>query len=347
VGGVAVVHGVLARSDGTAVSAKPARLSDTGLYVPGSSTRVRDGVAAFSPQYPLWSDGADKRRWLRLPPGKSIDASKPDAWVFPVGTQLWKEFSHGGRPVETRYIERRADGRWLFAAYVWRADGRDAELAPARGTTLAVDDAPLGRYAVPSRGDCLACHGGAAVPVLGVSALQLSPDRDPLAVHGRPARAGEVDLPGLVARRWLRGLPAAWLAQPPRIAADTPVERSALGYLHANCSHCHHRSGTQVPVRLTLAQSVADPRGSHDEVLRSAIAAPSRYQTPGMARDAHVIVPGNAQASVLAVRMQSRLPQSQMPPLGTARVDAEGLALLTRWIDSDLQPLNTTKETLP
>ena len=53
-----------------------ARLSETGLYQPGSTTVVRPGVLAFSPQYPLWSDGARKRRWIALPPGASIDATQ-------------------------------------------------------------------------------------------------------------------------------------------------------------------------------------------------------------------------------------------------------------------------------
>src|ERR1043165_6412078 len=57
---------------------------------------------SFSPQYPLWSDGAHKRRWIYLPPGTAIDASRLDAWEFPIGTRLWKEFSLGG-PIETRF----------------------------------------------------------------------------------------------------------------------------------------------------------------------------------------------------------------------------------------------------
>lgn len=86
---------------------------------------------------------ADKRRWLRLPAGTAIDASDPDAWQFPPGTRLWKEFAHAGRRVETRYIERRADGRWRYAAYVRSADGSDATLAPAAGiAALPVAQAP-------------------------------------------------------------------------------------------------------------------------------------------------------------------------------------------------------------
>ena len=107
-------------------------LSETGLYAAGSATAVRADNLPFSPQYSLWSDGATKRRWLHIPPGTSIDASRPDEWDFPPGTKLWKEFSHGRR-VETRLIERLDDGTWRYATYVWNEEGTDARLAPAAG----------------------------------------------------------------------------------------------------------------------------------------------------------------------------------------------------------------------
>jgi hypothetical protein len=323
----------------------PRTLRDTGLYEPGLAGVVRAGIVAFSPQYPLWSDGAQKRRWLQLPNGSSIDASKPDAWVFPRGTKLWKEFSYEGRPVETRYIERRRDGSWRFAAYVWSEAGDEAVLAPAAGIpALPVPAAPGGRYAVPSRADCLACHASTSVPVLGVSALQLSPARDPLAPGGQPLQAGEADLRDLAARGWLRRLPAALLERPPAIAAATPVERAALGYLHANCGHCHNSSDSRVPVRLTLAQRAADPQAARQEALRSLLDVPGRYRPTGAGTPARVVFPGNPGHSTLALRMRSRDPRVQMPPLGTGVPDAEGLALVERWIANDL---SHRKETSP
>jgi len=39
---------------------------------------------------------------------------------------------------------------------------------------------------------------------------------------------------------------------------------------------------------------------------------------------------------VLAVRMQSRHAQVQMPPLGSDAPDPEGLALVFRWITHDM-----------
>jgi hypothetical protein len=129
----------------------PARLADTGFYAPGGT--ISTELLPFSPQYPLWSDGAAKRRWIYLPTGGRIDASKPDAGEFPRGTKLWKEFSHG-RALETRYLERAADGTWRFGSYVWNAEGADAVLAPAGGVRdLPAPAAPGSRYTIPSEND--------------------------------------------------------------------------------------------------------------------------------------------------------------------------------------------------
>lgn len=201
----------------------PGCLSQTGL----DDAAVR----AFEPRFALWSDGAAKRRWIALPPGGRIDASRPDAWRFPAGTRLWKEFSVDGRRVETRHIVLGADGRWEFASYVW--DGADAVRAPVRGQTLTL---PGGKtYAVPSVGDCVACHAGARSPVLGFAALQLGPA-----------------VPALVREGLLSGAPEAWATQAPDFLAANPAEQAARGYLHANCGHCHFDGGVPVPLRLAL-----------------------------------------------------------------------------------------------
>ncbi len=322
-----LVIGLCSATFASSAAPLPRSLRDTGLYVPGSITEVRRENLPFSPQYPLWSDGATKRRWLYIPPGRYIDASKPGAWEFPPGTRLWKEFAHG-KPIETRYIERLEDGTWRFAAYVWNEQGTDAVLAPAGGiAALPAPTAPNGRYAIPGEADCRACHEGAAVPVLGVTALQLSPARDPLA----PKREDEADLPALVARGWLRNLPPALLEDPPRIAASSPIERTALGYLHGNCGHCHNSDDAAPPVDLVLSHG-AGGAASAQEVLRSLIGARSRYRAPGLAADAPLIEPGRPEASVLVARMRSRNPQMQMPPLGTQVTDAAALDVIERWI---------------
>ena len=341
--GAAVFAPTAEADEPTAADARglPQHLSDTGLYVAGSMTQVRAENLPFSPQYPLWSDGATKRRWLYLPPGTAIDAARPDAWEFPPGTRLWKEFSHGRR-IETRYIERRSDGSWRFASYIWNADGSDAVLAPSKGVAaLPADSAPGGRYAIPGEEDCRACHEGAAVPVLGVSALQLSPDRDPLAPHAEPSRTDYLDLRRLAARGLIRNLPQTYLDRPPRVAATSPTERAALGYLHGNCGHCHNEAGPLAPMELVLAQTTEDAP-TFSATLRSVIGEASRFRLQNMQGSAHRVVPGHAGESMLAARMQSRDPLVQMPPLGTQIADAEATALIARWINQDLQPSKET-----
>ena len=323
----------------------PRRLSEVGLFAPGSPLEIRPELVPFSPQYPLWSDGAEKRRWLELPPGTSVNAADIDAWEFPPGTRLFKEFALAGRPVETRLIERLGDGSWRFATYVWREDGSDADLAPAYGIRrLPRAGAPNGRYAIPSEYDCRACHEGSAGPVLGFSALQLSGDRDAFAPN---AEALDLDqLRAFVERGIVRNLPPSALDAPPRIAAQTPVERAALGYLHGNCGHCHSApsaAGSAVPVPVVLQQSAADPAASAARTLRSLVDTASRFRPPGASDDARVVAPGSAGASVLTARMRSRDPRVQMPPLATVVPDPEALALIERWINHDLQHHEDTK----
>jgi hypothetical protein len=277
----------------------PARLQDTGFEAADKFE--------FAPRYPLWTDGAAKRRWLSLPRGASIGTAQADAWSFPRGTRLWKEFAFEGRKVETRYIERGRDGQWRFAAYVWNAAGTEAVLAPERGIDVVL---PHGSYRVPGRHDCVACHGSTEVPVLGLAAVQAHP----------------ADLHALAARGWLRGTPAA-----AEIHADAEIERAALGYLHGNCAHCHNTTPNRVPLALTLRQRAADPRASRDEVLRSLLAAP-RYRAHDAAEASPAVVPGQPDASLLVHRMATRDARVQMPPLGTSAADTEGLALVRRWI---------------
>jgi len=49
---------------------------------------------------------------------------------------------------------------------------------------------------------------------------------------------------------------------------------------------------------------------------------------------------------VLTLRMKTDNPLARMPPLGVQVIDTAGVALIERWIASDLQPaLSTLQET--
>jgi len=325
-----------------ATSGAPETLQDTGLYSDFAALQVDETHLAFSPQYPLWTDGAAKRRWISLPPGTAIDTSDPDAWSFPVGTRLWKEFSFAGQRVETRFMERRPDG-WLYAAYAWSADGRETQRVSARGRRGAYPLEGGRSHAIPGVTDCKVCHQGGRSEVLGFSAVQLSPQRDPDALHA-DASSG-IDLDALVERGLLVGLPAS-LREAPRIGAASALERTALGYLHGNCGHCHNEQGPLRNVGLFLRQTAgATAQGA----IASTVNHPVRKPAPGQSHDATLrIEPQHPDRSVLMQRIASRSPALQMPPLGTELTDRQAVDLIRRWIEQSAPiPTFPPQETSP
>lgn len=316
----------------------PVRLSETGLYADGASGPVASNVQPYAPQYPLWSDGLTKRRWLALPEGAVIDAADAYAWDFPIGTKLWKEFALGDRRVETRFFWRASAAGWISVSYVWNAAGTDADLAPAEGVRKVVEVAPGRWHDVPSRSDCAACHGPAeASRVLGINALQLSADRDAVALHAEPQQPGMATIAGLAAAGHFGPEPPAWTAAPVRIAAQHPETRAVLGYLSANCGMCHDGSAAIAgfDASLTTRDVVTDPDGT----VARLVGTPTRWQAPGLPEGTSVLVsPGNSAASALYLRMRSRSPSSQMAPLGSVVRDAEAVAAVAHWIDVTLAP---------
>src|SRR5690349_20362108 len=63
----------------------PMLLSETGLYSDIATRTLAPGDAPFDVGFELWSDGAEKQRWLLLPEGTAIDDSDVDRWSFPTG----------------------------------------------------------------------------------------------------------------------------------------------------------------------------------------------------------------------------------------------------------------------
>lgn len=286
-------------------------LSATGLYKDVRRGELEDGVVAYRPRFELWSDGAVKRRWIRLPPGETIDARDMDAWQFPQGTKIWKEFARDGVRAETRLLEKigPAEGDWLAVGYLWNADGSDAIAAPEGATDV------LGTtHDIPPSRDCMGCHLGNPGRVLGFSAIQLA--------HAAPD--DEWSLARLEREGRLRGSPGPV----PEIPGDERT-RSVLGYLHANCGSCHnqHRAPEQ-------GGRCYNPRREVDLSLRvgelGSVEATALFRT-AMGKS---VVPGDPEASSLYKRSRGDLHffQARMPSLGSEILDPTLLPLLDEWI---------------
>lgn len=324
---------------------RPRLLSETGLYSDIASRSIRDGNLSFSPQYPLWSDGASKRRWISLPKGEQIDASDPNNWVFPVGTKFWKEFSFGTQ-VETRLIEKTAPNKWAFAAYAWNQDGSDAALVAPNGSRNHIEIAPGIRHDIPGVYDCKACHEGTGRDViLGFSALQLSDDRDSLAPHSEEITPEMITLSGLVERGVFKNLGEGTYAHAPAIKAATPRARASLGYLWSNCGGCHNASDPLASVGMILKLPLDSMFANRPVDLPTVIACRSTYQIPGLPEgESYRVLPGDPTKSSLVFRMGSRNPIRQMPPLGTKIVDVKALELISEWVSEDLVIKVTDKQ---
>jgi hypothetical protein len=195
---------------------------------------------------------------------------------------------------------------------VWNADESDALAAPegaldARGTP---HDVPVAR-------DCMGCHGGTASRVLGFSAIQLNHE----------AEAPDWSLRRLSEEGRLIGASSGVAALP----GDENTRR-VLGYLHANCGHCHnqHRPTASAGGRCY------DPRRDFDLSLRAGKLA-TVHDTPlFQSAIGRVIVPGKPESSSLYQRARGdyALFQSRMPPLASETVDPGLLPLLAGWIRS-------------
>jgi hypothetical protein len=310
----------------------PERLSEMGLYLPWTQI-VDPRNRAFAPQYPLWTDGARKSRWVQLPPGARIDARNVDRWVFPVGTRFWKEFAFDGRRVETRVLWRASADAWSYATYVWNEAQTDATLAPPEGVRGIVEVAPGKRHNIPSREDCRTCHENGATPVLGFTALQLSTDRDPGAPNAEPVFPGMVTLQTLVEEQLFDPPHPELAGRPPRIPGD-PRTRAALGYLTANCGHCHNEQSSVATVRFPLLMPAYASFERVDQTISKLLTRTAKWDLPQLPPGTTTfITPGAPELSALFVRMRSRRPSSQMPPLGTVVPDREALDLVSDWIE--------------
>jgi len=232
-------------------------------------------------------------------------------------------------------IWRTSRGRWVFATYVWNEEQTDAALAPVDGIPKVAPVSASRQHSIPSVNDCAACHGTVRPGPLGFNALQLSPDRDALAIHGEPLGPDMLTLSTLLAERRLSNTPAVAFSEAPRIHTSNPRTRAALGYLVANCGSCHNGRGEIAALGPVLRYD--ELLTNADAVAEELVNQRTRWQVPNLAEGASVVVSdASPDQSALLVRMRSRSPSSQMPPLGTVLRDSEALQRLTEWISLDL-----------
>lgn len=297
----------------------PAVLSDYGFFTDLTARTPAARVTPYTLNTPLFSDYAEKQRYLYLPAGTHAGYRADATLDLPVGGALIKTFGYTTagrfRALETRLLLHRAGG-WVTLPYVWNADGTDAVLKRAGARIPVTVTDPGGTdhmisYQVPNQNQCKDCHAlaGAITPI-GPKGRNLD-DGHQLQAW---AAAGLIDQPPAGAPRLARWDDAA-----------APLGERAAAYLDVNCAHCHNPNGAASNSGLFLDwhQPDATARGLGKHPVAAGRGSGGRLVD---------IAPGRPDESILAFRMASTESGIAMPELGRNLQHEQGVRLIRDWI---------------
>ena len=304
------------------------------LFTDAGAREPNAGLTPYALNTPLFSDYAEKQRYVFMPSGKHATYTATGVLDLPVGAVLVKTFAYPAdfrnpkekvRFVETRLLIHRAAG-WVPLTYVWNDAQTEAVLkrAGARTDVTFTDakgEAVRFNYAVPNVNQCKECHQlGEALTPIGPKARNLNGDY-------AYATGAENQLAHWTKAGILTGAPA----DAPRTArwddASAPIQARALAYLDANCAHCHNPRGA------------ASNSGLYLEYERGETVARGLGKRPVAAGKASNdldfdIAPGAPDKSIMIHRMESREPGVMMPELGRVLAHKEGIELVSAYIAS-------------
>jgi uncharacterized repeat protein (TIGR03806 family) len=322
------------------------KLSQYGLFAGDPAAQIpAAGVIPYDLNSALFSDYADKYRFVKLPPGTHATYRDDDTFEFPIGTVIAKTFaflkdarepSQGRRLIETRILKREPDG-WVGLPYIWNAAQTEATLDVA-GDTFDVSwihtdgRARTNNYIIPNVNQCKGCHkSGEEMMPIGPKARHLN--RDFAYRDGTENQLAHWSRLGA-----LSGAPKPDRA--PRLAVwDDPksgaLDARARAWLEINCAHCHNPAGPARSSGLDLMAAQRNPAviGVNKPPVAAGIGSGGRE---------YDIVPGQPDKSILVYRIASTHPGIMMPELGKRLVHEEGVALVRQWIAAMTDPSMTS-----
>jgi len=296
----------------------PQLLSQTGCVDPHDPTKPAAGLIPYDVNSPLWSDGAEKQRYLAIPDGATITINPDQDWDLPIGSVAMKTFSVDDKRVETRLFMRHDDGGWAGYTYEWNANGKDATLLT--GSKLKSISAAE-TWAYPSRTQCIQCHSKAAGGTIGLETAQLNRDGVYPSTNRRSNQLATLDHIGMFSAP-LAQAPA----DAPRLPAPDgkdPIEARARSYLHANCSHCHRpMGGGQGTMDLRYTETLKDTATCNADNTQGTVGTATK-----------LVAPGAPQSSILSLRLHAT-DNKRMPPVAVSVTDPLGIQVIDDWIKS-------------
>ena len=148
------------------------------------------GVIPYDLNSALFSDYAEKFRFVKLPAGSSANYKSEAVFDFPIGTVIAKTFAYphdarnpdaGRRLIETRILKHEPEG-WVGLPYVWNEQQTEATLDVA-GDAVNVSwihtdgSARTNNYIIPNSNQCKGCHkAGEDMLPIGPKARHLNRD---------------------------------------------------------------------------------------------------------------------------------------------------------------------------
>lgn len=296
----------------------PALLSSWGCFQAGDITAFSSNVIPYDINTLLWSDNADKGRFMAIPDGTTIGVDFEGRFNLPIGSVVGKNFRLNGKLIETRLLLHHEQPHgWKGYSYEWNDAEDEANLLTgAKDKDFSGD---IWHY--PSRAECDSCHTSVATFTLGPEVGQLN--------RNFVYPSTSINANQLITLESINVLTSA-LSDAEKSTAfyaidDTAysAERRARSYLHSNCANCHQPGGPGGGnMDLRMASSLTDARICNEAALGD---------TLGLTNPV-IIAPGNADTSILVLRMEN-LGQHRMPPLGSSVVDTQAMDIIRSWIN--------------
>lgn len=320
------------------------KLSDYHFFEGNSSEqKPMKGVIPYSLNTPLFTDYAEKLRFVQLPKNQTVAYNETEVLDFPIGSTIIKTFYYpndfrkpelGRKLIETRLLIHEEDG-WKALDYVWNDEQTEAFLEVA-GDTKEVSYVDINgkkkkhEYGIPNLNQCKGCHNrNEKMSPIGPSARQLNGEYS--AWNMPKSTEGGVPQNQLVA--WqkmgvLTNLPA--IENVPKAPVWNNPESGSLDarariWLDINCAHCHRLGGPAQTSGLNLSIYETDPIAYG--ILKTPVAAGR-----GSGNKKYDIVPGKPDESILVYRMSSTDPGEMMPEVGRKTTHKEGVELIKEWI---------------
>src|SRR6202453_354797 len=311
----------------------PPLLSQTGVFSDTPKRIASPGLIPYDLNVAFWSDGADKSRWIAVPPGQIIFSASGE-WRCPAGTVFVKNFDlsldaanpGAKRRLETRLLVRDSRGGVYGAVYKWRPDGSDAELLSTSVTETIQVKSATGEvheqtWYYPSRQDCLACHTAGAGGVLGAKTRQLNrPFTYASGVTDNELRTW--NHLGLFAPAFKDEEVQTFAALAAADDTGRSLQDRARSYLDANCAQCHRPGGT-----VANFDARFDTPLSQQQLVDGPVLIDQGIDRP------RIISPHDIWRSIAYMRIDT-VGDIRMPPIDRETIDEHGVALMREWIDS-------------